>query len=409
MKNKSVLFMHRSVVAALLGMTLGGCGVGGTTAASAPVQPSKSDWVGIWGAALHQPAATHADTSFRMIVHPTLASDVIRVRFASPYGTAPVTFSAIHAALRTNGPAVDAATDHPVTFNNGADTLTLGPGEEIFSDPIEMAIAIGDDLAVSFYVAEAATLSQHGSSTAVSYLATGNHTSQADGSSFTSTATSWWSLIGVDGQRSDALGTFVGFGDSITDGNNPPDTNNRWPDYFATRLQGLKVPVGVLNAGIGANQVTQDTNFLGSSEAAVKRFSRDALQRPAVKWLVLFEGTNDLAQGIKADAIFEALASLSRQAREQSIHVIAGTVTPRGKDATWTANGTFEPERVRLNELIRAAVPAAFDELADFDAALAAPGDASIMNPQYDSGDGLHPNPLGLQKIADTVPVGALK
>ena len=163
MKNRSVLFFALAATA---------CGVGGGPV-STPVQVPKSDWVGIWGAALHQPASTAADTSFRMIVHPTLAAETIRVRFASPYGTAPVTFSSVHAALRTNGPAIDAATDHAVTFNDGADTLTLEPGEEVFSDPVALPIAIGDDLAVSFYVADAATLSQHGASRAVSYLATG--------------------------------------------------------------------------------------------------------------------------------------------------------------------------------------------------------------------------------------------
>jgi lysophospholipase L1-like esterase len=344
-----------------------------------------------------------------MIVHPTLAAETIRVRFANPYGTAPVTFSNVHAALRTTGPAIDAATDHPVTFNDGGDTLTLAPGEEVFSDPIEMPIAIGDDLAVSFYVADAATLSQHGASRAVSYLATGDHAAEADGTSFTSTGTSWWSLIGVDGLRPDALGTFIGFGDSITDGNDPPDTNNRWPDYFATRLQGLGLPIGVLNAGIGANQVTQDTNFLGTSEAAVKRFARDALARPSVKWMVLFEGTNDLAGGVKAEALFDALASMASRAHAQGIHVIIGTVTPRGKDATWTANGTYEPERVKLNDMLRIAVPGTFDQLADFDAAMAAPGEASVMNPQYDSGDGLHPNPLGLMRLAQVIPVDRLQ
>ncbi len=384
----------------------------GTSAAPELVAAPKSDWVGIWGTALHQPAATNADTSFRMIVHPTLAAEVIRVRFASPYGTAPVTFSSVHAALRTNGPAIDAVSDHPVTFKDGETTLTLAPGEEVFSDPIALPIAIGDDLAVSFYVADAATLSQHGGSRSVNYLAIGNHTGEADGSAFNSTGTSWWSLIGVDGERSDALGTFVGFGDSITDGNDPPETNNRWPDYFATRLQGLGIPVGVLNAGIGANQVTQDTNFLGTSEAAVKRFGRDLLQRPAVKWMVLFEGTNDLAQGITADAIFAGLADMAGRAHAQSIHVIVGTITPRGGDPTWDATPAFETERVKLNDLIKGAVGTTFDELADFDAALAAPsapGTPPAMNPAYNSGDGLHPNPAGLMLMADTIPVGALK
>lgn len=384
---------------------LGACGVGGESTESG-VRDMR--WVGTWGAALHQPAAVAADTTLRMIVRPTLAGERIRVRFANPYGDAPVTVGSIHAALRTTGASIDPATDRIVTFG-GDESLTLAPKSEVVSDPVDLPVAIGDDLAVSFYVADPSTLSQHGASRALSYLATGDHAADADGAAFTSTATSWWGVIGVDVFREDALGTFVAFGDSITDGNDPPDINNRWPDYFATRLQEASLPVGVLNAGIGANQVTQDTNFLGTSESAVKRFERDALQRPRVRWLVLFEGTNDLGQGISADAIFSALAQLAGRAHAQGIHVIIGTITPRGKDATWTANPALEEQRVALNDKLRASVGSVFDQLADFDVALRVPEAPSIMAPEYDSGDGLHPNPLGLQVIADTVPIDALR
>jgi lysophospholipase L1-like esterase len=401
----------RSFVAMVGLAILGGCDVGSVAPYSDGIHDAR--WIGIWGTALHQPAAVAADTSLRMIVHPTLGADRIRVRFANPYGDAPVTFESIHAALRTTGPAVDADTDHVVTFA-GADTLTLAPKTEAFSDPIDLAIVPGDDLAISFYVAAASTQSQHGASRAVSYLATGNHTDEADGSSFTSTATSWWSVIGIDAFREDARGTFVGFGDSITDGNEPSEANNRWPDYFATRLQGEAFPIGVLNAGIGANQVTRDTNFLGTSEAAVKRFDRDALQRPNVRWMVIFEGTNDLGGGVPAEPIFAALCQLAGRAHAHGVHVIAGTITPRGKDGTWPTNPALEEQRVKLNDLIRGSVDspesgACFDELADFDEALRDPLVPYVMAAQYDSGDGLHPNPLGLQVIAETIPIEGFK
>jgi lysophospholipase L1-like esterase len=390
-----------------LAVALAACGVGGPSSSTTATSPA-SPWVGAWGTALHQPAAVAADTSLRMIVHPTLASERIRVRFANPYGDAPVTLVAIRAALRTTGPAVDAATDRAVTFD-GADFITLAPQAEVVSDPVELPVAVGDDVAVSFYLEEAATLSQHGASRSVNYLASGNHTAEADGASFTSTATSWWGLIGIDAERADALGTLVALGDSITDGNDPPDINNRWPDYFATRLQGEGIPVGVLNAGIGANQVTQDTNFLGSSEAAVKRAQRDVFERPNVKWLVLFEGTNDLGQGITADAVYAGLVDIAQRARVRGIHVIVGTITPRGRDAAWAANPALEEERVKLNEMIRAGVGAQFDQLADFDVALREEAAPALMRLEYDSGDGLHPSPLGLQRIAETVPVDALR
>jgi lysophospholipase L1-like esterase len=388
---------------------LAGCGIGGLSSApEGPGHGAGDGWVGAWGTALHQPAATAADTSFRMIVHPTLAAPRIRVRLSNAYGDAPVTFESVRAALRTQGPAVDAGSVRAVTFGS-QDTVTVPVGGEAVSDPVDLPVSVGDDVAISFYVGAAATLSQHGASRAVSYLASGNHADEADGASFTTAATSWWSLIGLDADRPDALGTFVALGDSITDGNDPPDINNRWPDYFAARLQQLDIPVGVLNAGIGANQVTQDTNFLGTSEAAVKRAQRDVFERPNVRWMVLFEGTNDLGQGVTAEAVYAGLKDIADRARARGIHVIAGTITPRGKDPFWSADPALEAERVKLNEMIRAGVGATFNQLADFDVALRVEVAPAFMAPEYDSGDGLHPSPLGLMRIAETVPVDALE
>jgi lysophospholipase L1-like esterase len=295
-----------------------------------------------------------------------------------------------------------------VTFG-GRDTVTVPVGGEAVSDPVDLPVSVGDDVAVSFYVGAAATLSQHGASRAISYLAPGNRADEADGASFTTAATSWWSLAGIDADRPDAPGTFVALGDSITDGNDPPDINNRWPDYFAARLQELEIPVGVLNAGIGANQVTQDTNFLGTSEAAVKRVQRDVFQRPAVRWMVLFEGTNDLGQGVAAETVYAGLKDIADRARALGIHVIAGTITPRGRDPFWSANPALEAERAKLNDMIRAGVGTTFDQLADFDEALRDPLAPGLMRAEYDSGDGLHPSPLGLMAIADAVPVDALQ
>lgn len=391
-------------------LLLTACGLPDSGAPERTGARAAATWVGIWGAALHQPAAPESDTSFRMIVHPTLGAPRIRLRFANSHGDGPVTLESVHVALRDAGPAIVEGSLRPVSFG-GAGATTLPVGTEVLSDPVDLEVTPGDDLAVSFYVAGPGVLSQHGSSNAVSYLATGDRASETSGASFTRTATSWWGLAGIDGERPDSPGTFVALGDSITDGGSPPEIDNRWPDYFARRLQEAGMPVGVLNAGIGANQVTQDTNFLGSSEAAVKRFERDVLQRPAVRWTVLFEGTNDLAQGVAADAIFAGLLDIAARARDRGIVVIGGTVTPRGKDPVWAATPDFETQRVALNELIRAnAGPGkAFDHLADFDAALASPAAPSVMAPEYDSGDGLHPSPLGLMAIADTVPLDALR
>ena len=45
----------------------------------------------------------------------------------------------------------------------------------------------------------------------------------------------------------------------------------------------------------------------------------------------------------------------------------------------------------------------AFDAVFDFDQAIRDPSDPTRMLPEYDSGDHLHPNDAGYQKMADSV------
>lgn len=369
-----------------------------------PAAITGPHWIGAWGSAPHA-TAVFENTTLRMIIHPSVSGDAIRVRLSNAYGAGPAQYDAVRIAKRSNASSIDAASEKVVLFG-GAPGITLQPEYEVVSDPVDFSFAAGDDLAISFFVSTPSSLGTHGNAYTVNYIASGgNHLDDAMGSSFTSTSTSWSGVLGLDVARDDLPGTFVALGDSITDGNNPAEVNNRWPNYFATRLADDGIELGIVNEGIGANQVTQDTNFLGMSQAALTRFARDVLGRPNVGTVIIFEGTNDLAQGVSADAIFAGITDMASRAHAQGIHVIGATVTPRGKDATWTITPAFEVERIKLNGLIRAAVGSTLDALADFDTALAAPGVPSVMSPEFDSGDGLHPNPLGLMALADAVPL----
>ena len=78
------------------------------------------------------------------------------------------------------------------------------------------------------------------------------------------TITNWPFLTEVD---VDAAGpAIVALGDSITDGTRSTrDTNNRWPDWLARRLQTVRDPIiginarlGVVNRGISGNRLLTD-------------------------------------------------------------------------------------------------------------------------------------------------------
>lgn len=59
--------------------------------------------------------------------------------------------------------------------------------------------------------------------------------------------------------------------------------------------------------------------------------------------------------------------------------------------------------RQKINDFIRKS--GTFDAVADFDKFLADPSIPSQLAPQYDSGDYLHPGPVGYQHLADEFPV----
>ena len=82
-------------------------------------------------------------------------------------------------------------------------------------------------------------------------------------------------------------------GDSITDGHGATTNgNDRWTDVLAQRLQGSPKTrdVGVSNQGIGGNHLLTD----GLGPNALARFDRDVLAPAGVRWVIVFEGVNDL-------------------------------------------------------------------------------------------------------------------
>ncbi|TXH05969.1 MAG: SGNH/GDSL hydrolase family protein [Nevskiaceae bacterium] len=401
---------------------------------------ARDGWVGAWAAAPYGPyplgplsgdAATpvpagvalplpsvlpndHAsDQSFRMIVHPTLGGEVARVRLSNLVGDRPVHFDAVHLAhsLAQNTPAIVPGSDVALRFG-GAPGVTLAPGAEAVSDAVPFSFAVGDDLAVSFHVAgESGAITWHAVSFGVNYLSlpgAGDTTADPTGLSFTQPSVGWFFLSGVDVQRRDGAGAIVTLGDSITDGAYTV-LNTRWPDDFAHRLQAQGIAMSVLNEGINSNTVTVAGTPPGAEfkgPPAVTRFGRDVLQRAGVRALVIFEGTNDFTAGQKADAIFAGIRSLVARAHAAGLCVVVGTIMPRN-DLTFGWNAaTMEPEREKLNTLLRAQTD--IEGLADFDAVMRSPLDATQPNPAYYSPDLLHPTPVGTQVMADAVPLAAL-
>jgi hypothetical protein len=80
--------------------------------------------------------------------------------------------------------------------------------------------------------------------------------------------------------------------DSITDGNcSTVDTNNRWPDHIAERLQAENyLDIAVVNEAYPGDRVL--TNGMGSN--ALSRFDISVPSHPRVSTVVMMMGINDI-------------------------------------------------------------------------------------------------------------------
>jgi len=395
----------------------------GVALAAGAAQPSPQ-WVASWGAAQQIPEPHNElapqywrDATLRQIVHTSLGGERLRVRVSNAFGTEPLTVEGAGVALaRAPGDAaVDAASARPLTFDGRAN-VTIPAGGEYYSDPVALTHKAGADLAISLYFKDApARQTGHPGSRATSFVGSGNQVAAATLDEPTKVE-HWYALADVEVQAPRGTRAVVAVGDSITDGNGATtDGNNRWPDLLAGRLRTAKLPMGVVNAGIGGGRMLRD----GLGPNLVSRFERDVLGRAGVSHAIVMIGVNDLgglhrnqpddpaARARMLEDLRLAHRQLVERAHAQGVCVIGGTITPYSGSDYYKPAPVNEADRRTLNDWIRSA--GVFDGVADFDAALRDPARPELIRQEYDKGDGLHPSPAGMRALADAVPLAALR
>jgi lysophospholipase L1-like esterase len=201
-------------------------------------------------------------------------------------------------------------------------------------------------------------------------------------------------------------GSVVALGDSITDGvHSTVNANNRWPNYLARRFDALHGrTMSVVDEGISGNRVLSDAGTAGVS--ALARLSRDVLQQPGSKDVILLEGINDIGQSdlgttpfVSADDLISAYKQIITQAHAAGLKIFGATLTPFEGAFYWSPAG--EATREAVNHWILTS--GAFDGTIDFASVTADPANPEMFNPAYDSGDHLHPNDAGYQAMANAI------
>ena len=225
-------------------------------------------------------------------------------------------------------------------------------------------------------------------------------------------------VVEVDSPK--ALGTIVAFGDSITDGvGATAGANRRWPDILANRLQAAGQRWAVANSAISGNRILSP----GMGESALARFDEDVLSLPNVKYLIVFEGVNDIGNRfgvrgpnqpnfpgldqpeITVEQMIAGYQQIIARAHEKGIKVIGSPIGPYKGASYWSEAG--EAARQKINDWILNS--GAFDGTTRLDLAFADPADPRQMREGYHMGDHLHGSDAGLKAVGESIDLKLFK
>jgi lysophospholipase L1-like esterase len=379
-------------------------------------------WVGSWTASSQLLEADNAldpsdlrDATLRQVVHLSLGGNQIRVRLSNRFGDAQLHLSAVHVA-RPVSPAsgkIISGTDRALKFS-GSPQVTIPPHADYISDPLPFVVNALSDLAITIYIdATPEEQTGHPGSRATSYLTHGDFSSAIEIPN-AKTIDHWYFIAGIDVAAEQESEAIVTFGDSITDGHGATtNSNNRWPDILAQRLQAEPSTriLAVLNQGIGGNRLLSDR--LGPN--ALSRFDHDVIAQPGVRYLIVLEGINDigmLERNRNPDTaehqqlvrrIIGTCEQMIVRAHSHGIKVIGATLLPFVGSDFYHPDPAGEADRQAVNEWIRGS--GHFDAVIDFDKLVRDPAHPERMLAEFDSGDHLHPSPAGYAAMAQSIPL----
>ena len=401
--------------------------------ASVP-QHAKMSWYASWAASpmnshsfptsvIAPTITTLANQTIRQVVTISRGGTELRVRFSNEYGSTLLHIGA--ASVGYQPPGATGMHRIPLTFG-GVASANVPPGAPIVSDPVTLKVPNGATLEINAYLPDSTPITtEHVLGLQQSYASGPGDYTMADtlpdpapfemvevksGNKFFARAF----LSEVDVADKASARTVVAFGDSITDGyHSTQDENRRWPDYLARRIAKAKLPLSVINEGIGGNQVLAN----GAGDSALTRFDRDALAIPGASTVILLEGINDIGFSgglipgfsrpdiIPADEIIQGYRQLIARAHEKGLKIIGATMTAFGGSPAYTPQK--EAVREEVNKWIRTSH--AFDGVVDFDHVTRDPQHPEQLRKEYDGGDHVHMSDKGYKAMADVINLSMLR
>ena len=366
-------------------------------------------WVSTWGQShisMHVFTPRAKNRTMRFCIENNLDGEKIRLQISNSTGSKSMEIGQV--AVRCDGEK------RIITFDKEK-SVVLAPKEERYSDELELPVRAGSKIETSIYfmgnyeplsgnaLAETIQYSEKGDFVEVDYM-----TEVADRSIMSKKfnlmvpikAISSIEIFAATNTKS-----MVVFGDSITQQGN-------WTTPFIHKLyKEYPGQISIINKGIGGNRLLTDGTgaFQMFGKAAINRFDRDVLREAGVSGVILALGSNDLGQPKDendpywrtAEQLIQGLERLAKDAKAFGLCVFAVTITPRAGCTVDYWSEERETIRLQVNDWIRTSE--LFEEVFDFDKAIACRQDPSRMEFRYDSGDHLHPNRFGGEAMAEII------
>jgi lysophospholipase L1-like esterase len=389
-------------------------------AAAGPVKIAKADsscggrhWVGAWGASsAYAPPPGLSDQTVRIIAQAHTAGTRVRLRLSNRFGLGPVRLDAVRVGLSTGGAGVEPGSDREVLFSGRA-AITIPRGRETLSDAVSLRVHALRELVISVYAkgpTGPATAGWSSQDDTVAYIASGSRVFDSSGAGFAAfRLVPFLNRIDVSATRRTAA--IAAFGDSITAGHGAAlarpagARNTRWPDFLARRLVARHLPLSPVNAGIGGNRlrVNAPLYFPAFGPRGLDRLRPDVLDLPGVTDAVVALGINDISapSGGVVGRVIAARRRIAERLRRRGINVLEATLTP----ALGVISHRADKVRRAVNRWIRTRHRS---RVVDFDRAVRDPDRPGYLRSKYDSGDHIHPNAAGYERMSRAIRLSRL-
>lgn len=364
-----------------------------------------SKWVTVWGNATsvadRRPENYAKNLTLRYPVKCAFGGNCVRLHFSNFCGTEPVTLSQVTVAPAISDREINLKDAALVTFG-GSESVTIGAGEEVFSDEISFRVKPLGSVSVSIYLKDFTLMRSAVVITgplSKGFYSVGNQTlSSVLPLEQTRTTQTYYFFTGLDILTDDNNRAVILYGDSIT--------AQSWADYLALKcMDDPYNQTSIVRRAASGTRILREYSCLTYESYGLcgkNRFEREISTVSGADTVIIQQGINDIIHPVGTDINpFRPMSDLPtveeleqgfnyyiQTAEKHNLKVFAGTLLPI---FGWRTYAPFrEDMKNAFNDWLRKECGA--DGCIDFDKALRSNKNRAAFADKFDSGDHLHPS-----------------